>query len=258
MNAAPVARPPSLSGRQWVEIARSESDAFVAVLDRLVERLWAAPTDCEGWTVKDVASHVLGWAEFFTSLEEFPRQIRGTLARRKDFGNLLDAQNQEQVEDRRFLAPEAILQRLKERMPRLCRVRARLAGVGRVVPLYYPPVGTATVAYLMNQIFTRDHFMHRIDITRAAGHPVDVNVADTVVVADLVTDWIRRRRVDARVALTGRAGGEFVGGRGERAVITGDAIEFCRVLSGRAGPDVLELSGDRTAAQTWLAAGCPF
>lgn len=41
-------------------VLTTELDAFVALLRTLGDEDWAKPTDCPGWTVQDIAAHVLG------------------------------------------------------------------------------------------------------------------------------------------------------------------------------------------------------
>ena len=55
---------------------------------------------------------------------------------------------------------------------------------------------------------------------------------DGRIVADAVAEWASRHGKPFLLELTGPAGGTFEhGGGGE--VVTMDAVEFCRVLSGR-------------------------
>ena len=67
---------------------------------------WNAPTDCDRWTVKDIVAHLIGWAECFASFKEFRHQFAASISRRKELGNPVNAQNEQQVEDRRHLSPE--------------------------------------------------------------------------------------------------------------------------------------------------------
>ena len=82
-------------------------------------------------------------------------------------------------------------------------------------------------------ILTRDPWMHRADVARATGREMVLTPEhDGRIVADAVAEWARRHGRPFRLTLTGPAGGEFVSGDGGE-VLTLDAIEFCRVLSGR-------------------------
>jgi hypothetical protein len=56
---------------------------------------------------------------------------------------------------------------------------------------------------------------------------------DGRIVADAVAEWARRHGQPFLLQLTGTAGGSFTQGAGGEA-ITVDAVEFCRILSGRA------------------------
>jgi hypothetical protein len=79
----------------------------------------------------------------------------------------------------------------------------------------------------------RDFWMHRVDLTRATGLKlVLTSEHDGVIVADVVNEWARAHGQAYKLILEGVAGGSFAQGqRGE--AIRLDAVEFCRVLSGR-------------------------
>jgi hypothetical protein len=55
---------------------------------------------------------------------------------------------------------------------------------------------------------------------------------DGVLVADVVAEWAQRHGRPYRLRLTGPAGGEWSSGSGGEEIEL-DAVEFCRVLSGR-------------------------
>ena len=59
------------------------------------------------------------------------------------------------------------------------------------------------------------------------------------IIADVVADWARRHQQPFRLQLTGPAGATFVGGEGGPELEL-DAVEFCRIVSGRGtGPGLL-------------------
>jgi hypothetical protein len=105
----------------------------------------------------------------------------------------------------------------------------------------------------MNVIFTRDTFMHRIDIARGAGKELDLGEPERKLVADVVRHWVRNSKAVARLILTGPVGGNYVTADNPAATISGDAIEFCRILSGRGDASVMQVEGDERAAARWLA-----
>jgi uncharacterized protein (TIGR03083 family) len=248
---------PGLSHDEWMRIGATQNDGLLDLLRDLSSEEWDAPTDCTLWSVKDITAHILGEAEGFTSWAEIRRQAVGGLRRRRALGSFLNGMNETQVEDRRHLSPGELIARLEQRLPRFMEVRKRLGRVGRFVPTYDPFLGATNLRYLMETIFARDAFMHRVDVARATDREVSLGTAEGSLVADVVRDWSRRHKVSARVELEGPIGGTFVAGSGS-ARIAGDAIEFCRVVSGRAEPDALRLSGDVDSARNWLKKGCPF
>ena len=84
-------------------------------------------------------------------------------------------------------------------------------------------------------IITRDVWMHHIDITRAASKELEVTADyDGRLIADVVADWGRRHGRAFRLVLEGPAGGTHVqDGADEQEEHQLDAVEFCRILSGR-------------------------
>ena len=57
-------------------LTQTEFDRAVALLRALSPSDWAQPTDCDRWTVRAVALHLLGAAEANASLPEQIRQMR--------------------------------------------------------------------------------------------------------------------------------------------------------------------------------------
>jgi hypothetical protein len=94
---------------------------------------------------------------------------------------------------------------------------------------------TWTLGYLVDTTLTRDAFMHRIDLARAVDGNLDLDEVDRRLVADIVREWAERHGQPFDLELSGPAGGHFVhGSAGDGARLELDAIEFCRILSGRA------------------------
>jgi uncharacterized protein (TIGR03083 family) len=48
-----------MAGRTREEMLRAERDALIALLEGLTPEEWATPSLCEGWTVRDVAAHLV-------------------------------------------------------------------------------------------------------------------------------------------------------------------------------------------------------
>ena len=76
------------------------------------------------------------------------------------------------------------------------------------------------LGYLIDTIYLRDLWMHRVDAAHVTGR--DLVLAqdhDGRIVADVVAEWARRHGQPFTLTLTGRAGGSFTsadgGGQGE-------------------------------------------
>jgi hypothetical protein len=97
-----------------------------------------------------------------------------------------------------------------------------------------------TVGWLVDVCLTRDAWLHRVDLCRAVGREPELTPDhDGRIVADVVDEWARRHGRPFHLVLTGPAGGRF-GDPGAGETIELDAVELCRILSGRAsGPGLL-------------------
>jgi uncharacterized protein (TIGR03083 family) len=218
-----------------MRLAATEYERFAAALDALDESAWHQPTDCPHWDVHAVAGHALGMAEMAASIREGSRQRKAALRSDAVF---IDALTGLQVREHAELAPREIVTRFRRVGPRAARARRRTPAFIRRRPM---PVAQAvngseelwTLGYLIDTILTRDPWMHRVDISRAAGQPMQLTAEhDGVLVADVVAEWAARHGRPYRLTLTGPAGGSWaVGTDGPQLEL--DAIEFCRVLSGR-------------------------
>jgi uncharacterized protein (TIGR03083 family) len=236
----------SLTYAQWMSAVDEERARLLRLLSGLTDDQWQAPTDCDGWSVRDIVAHLAGAAASTATLRELVRQAR--LGRRlgKE-SDLVDRMNQVQVSERSGLSPDDLVADLELQTRRGLAARRRLPAPLRAVPLPFgPPLGTRPLGYLMGRIYTRDAWMHRIDIARATGRPLELTAEhDGALVEDVVAEWAAAHRAAFDLALTGDAGGTWRHGAGV-APLWMDAIEFARTMSGRATGDGL------------LAGGVPF
>lgn len=229
------------SGGRSEGFARAEADRlaameywrFGALLQALEPEDWSRPTDCTAWTVRDVAAHVVGATEANASLAEMLRQLS---TGRRGLAVDVDPVSAAQVATRRGLPPEELLDRFRRAVPRACTRRARLARLAGQLRLRVgePVHESWRLRYLLDVIYTRDVWMHRIDVSRAVGRePVLTAEHDGRIVADVVADWLARHGEPVLLHLTGPAGGRF-GRADDGSCLELDAVEFCRILSGRA------------------------
>lgn len=227
-------RPPALDRDTAFRLAATEYERFLAVVGDLGPADWSRPTECTAWDVRAMAAHVLGMAEMVASVREMARQNR----RAGKAGGGIDALTGLQVREHADLDGAAIVARLAATAPRAVRGRRRLSRVaGRLKLPEEQIVGAERewwrIGYLLDVILTRDVWMHRIDVCRATGRDPQLTPGhDGVLVADVVAEWASRHGRPYRLRLTGPAGGEWSSGTdGEELEF--DAVEFCRLLSGR-------------------------
>ena len=249
---------PGIGSDEALQLAEELAPAFVSFLESLRADSWDATTICAPWTVKDIAAHLLGWAEALTSWTEMRSQVARALRRAKEFGNTTDAQNEVQVEDRRDLSREELLLRLRAKLPASARSRRKMARFVHYMPAYVPFLGgVINLGYVLNPIFLRDLVVHTIDIADAAGRKPDFGPAARRVVADMMKDWSRRNEVEARFELSGSIGGTYVYGTGRRGTISGRDVDLINVWAGRADPALLDVEGDVDFLSTALSKRCP-
>jgi uncharacterized protein (TIGR03083 family) len=226
----------ALDRRIAMQLAATEYQRVVDLLRALDRDAWHAPTDCAGWDVRALTGHTLGMIDFARSLRLQRRQVKETAKRG---GVFIDTLNDLQVEQRAGLAPAQVVDLFAAHSPSAVRARRRTPGFirRRTMPVPQEVNGRMeswTLGFLVDVILTRDQWMHRIDIARATGVPPVLTAEhDGVLVADVVHEWAERHAQPYTLQLTGPAGGSWSAGTGGEAIEL-DAVEFCRVLSGRA------------------------
>jgi uncharacterized protein (TIGR03083 family) len=224
---------PALTHEAWMDLAGEEYRRLVVLLRDLGPHDWGAPTDCTGWDVRAVVAHLCGAAEGTARPMEYARQAGvGLMKHRRPV--LVDSINEVQIADRAGRTSDQLVAELEQAGRRSVRTRRRLPRVvrGMVVP-FGPPVGTKSVGYLTDRIFTRDAWMHRIDIAVATGRTLELSPDhDGVLVSDLATEWAALHGRPYDLDLTGPAGLRRTSGRGGPALSL-DAVEFARTLAGR-------------------------
>lgn len=229
-----AARPPALERPTALRLAATEYDRFAALLRELEPGDWARRTDCPEWDVRAMAGHVLGMAEMVASFRQF--LVQNAAASRAGGG--IDALTALQVRGRARLAPAELVDRFVAVAPRAVRGRRRLSRlIGRFTLPEDQVVGGHTerwaFGFLLDVVLTRDTWMHRMDIARATGREPALDPRhDGVLVDDVVAEWAQRHGSPYRLQLTGPAGGTWTSGD-DGPELELDAVEFCRLLSGR-------------------------
>jgi uncharacterized protein (TIGR03083 family) len=225
------------------EVALAAYGRLIDLLEALEPADWRAPTECPGWDVADMVGHLIGAAKAGASVRESTRQQLWGRRHADEFGgNTLDAANALQIHDHTELTPPERIEALRRAAPAAVDGRMRLPRPLRRVSVPLDPGGsTATgmpsrlsLGHLMDVIYTRDVWLHTIDIARATNRPYEpVPDVDGRLVEDVVAEWAERHGRPFVLVLTGPDGVRFRQGEGGGHLHL-DAIDFSRVLSGRA------------------------
>jgi uncharacterized protein (TIGR03083 family) len=248
-TTADVTNQAPLSHDEAMGLQATELERTLDLLRSLDHAGWIAPTDCPDWDVHHMYLHVLGACEAGASMKENVHQMRRAWSHRRSQGGPLEAGlSTVQVRERVDLSPEQLVERLAAVAPVTVRKRTTMPALMRRMKMKIdgPVVEKWALGYLVDTIYLRDLWMHRVDASRATGRDLDLTPDhDGSIVADVVAEWVRRHGQPITLVLTGPAGGTYTStgtaGTGEPgAPIELDAVEFCRILSGRipapAGP----------------------
>lgn len=216
-----------LSREQYVRLAN--------VLTTLSEEEWAAPTPCTGWDVKALSSHVLGGLECVRKPREFVRQyLAGVRLAKQLKVSPIDGFNEVQVREHAHLSGAEIAGRIATLIEPALRHRMRTPMLLRYgVWTKLDVRGRTPMAWVLDVVYTRDTFLHRLDVAAAIGRAAEVDQVEGRVIADMVKEWMARHGEPVTLRLTGPAGGTYVSGSGGREVEC-DAIDWVRAVSGRA------------------------
>lgn len=225
--------------REAMQLQAAELDRAVAQLRSLDPDDWTARTVCPDWDVRRMWLHVLGACEAGASMRENAHQMLAARKRRKELGVPLEAGlSGVQVAEREGLSPDELIDRLAAIAPKTVKGRNRTPRPMRAakIAIDAPVVEKWSLGYLIDVIYLRDAWMHRVDTARATGRDLELTADhDGRVIADVVAEWARRHGQPFHLEFTGPAGGTYTSGAGGES-ITMDAVEFCCVLAGRGEP----------------------
>ncbi|MDQ3573457.1 MAG: maleylpyruvate isomerase family mycothiol-dependent enzyme [Actinomycetota bacterium] len=247
ITAKDVATIPQLGHREAMALAAAEYDRFVAAVDALTADEWDRPTDNDLWDVKAMVAHVLGMMEMNAGVREMVRQQRAAAkSSKRNRTAMIDELTALQVDKHMHRPIAELTSRVRTTALKALAGRRRTPRFIRALPM---DSGTPLfsekwkLGYLLDVILTRDTWMHRVDLARATGRELALSSDhDGRIVADVVSEWARRHGRPFTLLLLGPAGGEYTQGNGGEDIEL-DAVEFCRVLSGRGtGPGLLTQS----------------
>ena len=256
---------PALSKAEAKQLAETELQRCIELLEQVSEDDWRQPTDCTGWTVKDMTAHLVGACAGYASWGEFRRQYVNNPYMRKAEPPI-DGINRRQVAERTAMSPPALIEKLREVGPQAIRTRQRIPAILRAIRAPMPPLGVVSVRYLLDTIYPRDQWMHRADICRATGQTMrltsdhDARMVD-LVAADISAKIKKQFKGTIELTLTGTLDLNYVFSTADEPYthIKIDILEFNRLASGRSAPEeaqqLSQIFGDPALAN-WFYHNC--
>lgn len=226
-----------------MQLAETETERLLDLACSLSAEEWLQPTECPDWRVRDVVGHLLGMWKSQADAELRSKRIGDARRLAQSSGRVwLDELTAMQVRDHSHLSTSQLLDELRSMAPIALAARRVMPESFRqaAYDVALPGETAWTFGYLFDIIHTRDPWMHRVDICRATERKPEVTPDhDGRLVADVVREWAQRHSAPFLLTLTGPAGGTFTSDApGESHEL--DAVEFCRILSGRSeGPGLL-------------------
>lgn len=228
---------PKIGHGEAMVLAEREFDRVLDLLHLLTAEEWRRQTSCPLWDVRAMVAHMLAMAEAQASFRQFMHDYRA--AQKRTTGPMIDAMTAIQVDERAHLDPSELVARFASVAPQAVRARRRSPAPLRwgVRMKQDPPFDAKRwrFGYLVDIIFTRDAWMHRLDICRATGREMVLTPDhDGRLVADVVREWAESHGRPFVLDLTGPAGGRWESGaalEGEPLVL--GALDYCWILAGR-------------------------
>lgn len=232
-----------------MDLQAVELDRTLELLRPLEPQDWTAQTACPDWDVHHMYLHVLGACEAAASMRENAHQMRLARRHRSKHGGPLEAGlTNVQVRERTDLSPADLVERLAAVAPRTVHKRTTMPALLRRMRMKIdgPVFETWSLGYLIDTIYLRDLWMHRVDAAAATGRELVLTADhDGRIVADVVAEWGRRHGQPFTLILGGSAGGTYAStgmdtSRADPEALELDAVEFCQALAGRvAAPGLL-------------------
>lgn len=228
---------PVPSHAEWMQLARDAYERLVGTFAGLDNQDWSRATPCDGWSVRDLAGHVVGSMRAAASLRETVSQQRAVKRRvAATGGQEVDAMTAIQLERTAELNEQQVVTELRALVEPALRGRSKMPGFVRRRAGFQVTMGAIderwNLDYFLGCILTRDAWLHRIDICDTLDREPELDGDDRRIVGDVAVEWARRHGRPVELTLTGPPGGHLSAGNGGDE-ITLDAIEFCRVVSGR-------------------------
>jgi uncharacterized protein (TIGR03083 family) len=234
-------RIPRIQHDEAMALTAEENRRLGELLVEIKPDQWSLPTDCTRWDVRAIVVHLIAGAEAQASPGEMIKLMRAGPKLMAEIEGIypVDGVNEAALRARTHLTPAELPALWRRVAAKALRARQRIPAPIRALPLLkLAPKVWKPVGYLYDIGFTRDVWMHRVDRSRAIDRPFQATTDhDGRIVADIIAEWATTHTDPFRLKLTGPAGGTYVREAADAgSSIEMDAIDCCRILSGRGKP----------------------
>lgn len=259
----PAAQIAPISRTEIDVLALEEWKRLLAFVETLDAGDWSRPTACTAWSVRDMIAHQAGAYAAYASFPEFRRQYLNPPPKNRLPEDLI---NEIQIADRQHKTNAELISEIRAKGERTIANRHRVPFFLRAVSFPRPDGTKLNLGYMLDIIYSRDTWMHRIDLARATDREMkltrehDGRIVE-LVVRDVYTQLAPKLGGSALdIELTGIAGGAWRIGSAQApsgatalAAIQMDALDFNVYASGRYSFDQARakaiLAGDRAFAE---------
>ena len=212
----------SLSRISVIDGFLDSAEVFAELVAGMRPEQWTAPTRCEGWRVRDVAAHVVGIAEDVTN---------GTTGQRTPA---------DQVAALSAEPPEALAAKLRGYIDGIRPIVRALDDAAWEGPSPVPEmsmrVGVLTLWH--------EQYLHGDDIRTAIGYPSLRGEGLQACLERVAYELEHQGWGPARLELDGVAAIAIGGSNGNGRVVSGDALQFALIATGRAEPAAMGLPAE--------------
>jgi uncharacterized protein (TIGR03084 family) len=235
-----------------------ETESLSAVLAPLAPGQWELPTPAAGWAIRDQVSHLAYFDETtalaLTDEQQFRASAEEAMARATDFADAL-------VADFRTMPPDKLFAWLKAARSNLVTT-FRGCDPARRVPWYGPPMSAASsaTARLM------ETWAHGQDVTDALGvrreatarlrHIAHLGVR--TLPFSFTVHGLQAPAEPVRVELAAPGGGTWIWGASDTNQVSGDAEDFCLVVTQRRNIADVGLTVRGPVAGQWMSIAQAF
>jgi len=203
---------------QTVELFQPLSSELIEVLKSLNKEDWTKPTVCTGWSVKDVAAHLLGGnLGRLSERDEQPMQVKNNELRFEELVRLIDRENEEWVKAARRINTSLLIELLDKTDKQLYQKFKNLPmdGLASTPVSWAGETGSANWMDIAREY--TEKWLHQQHIREAVGRPLLTSrkwlspVLDTFLRALPYTyrNIESAESASIRVQIEGEAGGDW-------------------------------------------------